>query len=1094
MSDKKERALIEIVLKGSAANAAIKDIDKAVRALGAQLRSLPKDSQAFADKKAEFQKMSKSLKDLQNDVKGVGGVFQSIGKEIKGFGIMAAGYLGFQWLSSSITGIIKQNAELSDSLADIRKTTGLTEDEAKKMNTAFGQIDTRTAAKDLRAIAIVGGQLGIAKQDIFGFTVAVDKMNVALGDEFSGGAEEITKVMGGLRNVFTDIKSDKVDQDLLHIGNAINELSARGAATGPVVADFANRIGGVGITLGLTSGQVLGLSATLQELNVSTERGGTAISRILQKMAGNVGDFYQVAKSALDPKKNSLKDFTEMVNKDLYGAFVKVAEGSKNSGVNAVAFSKILDTLGVEGAGASEVFAKLGNNTAMLNEKVEIANGSLKGTNSILAEFNIKNRTMGADLEVIAKGFASWFTNSAVSGFFKSITSGLAEMLSKTPEAEKLTDAWRNQKASVENLEASMVPLLNRHDELKGKATLNKEEQAELDKIIAKVAETIPFAVTEFDKYGKAMDINTTKGRDFLRMEEQKLELMNKDALTSRRQELIEYSNEIARFQAQLRNRDKDGDLFQTIKTKMDGIGEKSTYVFADVKLTNEEIIKLNQNLLAAKDKQLGVFAIINELTGKVTATSKEVVKAKEDEAAAAIESAKEQEEAMKKLLDARKKYLEDLEKIEQEFKGRNLTGPEKEEKAIFDKYDKLLEKEKKGSAVYQRLMFMRETEVTEFQKKEADKYLKVRKDLEQKIEDVTLPAMQKELNAINKKYDDLKRSAQQYGIDTRELELFRNMETSAVRAKYDEKEIADNKSKYEKMSKDDKAYHEKKQATFNDYYQAVNQIISAWNETQKNQAEVRTEQIKQNTTADLAMNKRLYENKVIGQNEYNARAKKLEEKSRKEISAVKKRAAENDKKIAIFNALINAGMTISRAFKDYQYPASIIIAALAGGAAMMQVSAISSQKVPEYAKGGLHQSDKPAGFVDKPTYFTNSSSGRDFIAGEAGKEWIAPNWMLDNPYTANTIEMLEAIRTRGYASGGSNSVKQKSNPQGTAPTAAGASQNDTMMQFIAVMSSLNTTLKTLQENGLEAYMPYDKFNNTVKSFETAKNSAQVKT
>ena len=66
-----------------------------------------------------------------------------------------------------------------------------------------------------------------------------------------------------------DIKTDDVGTDIMHISNALNELGAAGFATSPVVADFASRIGGVGITLGLTSGQVLGLSATLQELNVS---------------------------------------------------------------------------------------------------------------------------------------------------------------------------------------------------------------------------------------------------------------------------------------------------------------------------------------------------------------------------------------------------------------------------------------------------------------------------------------------------------------------------------------------------------------------------------------------------------------------------------------------------------------------------------------------------------------------------------------------------------------------------------------------------------------------------------------------------------
>ena len=94
-----EKRIVEVVLKGQQPSASIKDIEASTRALSAQLKKLPKDSQAFLDKKAEFQKMSKELKRIKDDVNGVGGVFGKISKEIKGFGILAAGYLGFDFVT-----------------------------------------------------------------------------------------------------------------------------------------------------------------------------------------------------------------------------------------------------------------------------------------------------------------------------------------------------------------------------------------------------------------------------------------------------------------------------------------------------------------------------------------------------------------------------------------------------------------------------------------------------------------------------------------------------------------------------------------------------------------------------------------------------------------------------------------------------------------------------------------------------------------------------------------------------------------------------------------------------------------------------------
>ena len=73
------------------------------------------------------------------------------------------------------------------------------------------------------------------------------------------------------------------------------------------------------------------------------------------KMTTNIKDFAKVANMPV-------KDFSELVNKDLFGAFEKVIEGSKKGGDSTTALAEIIKDLGVDGAGASEVFLKLGEN------------------------------------------------------------------------------------------------------------------------------------------------------------------------------------------------------------------------------------------------------------------------------------------------------------------------------------------------------------------------------------------------------------------------------------------------------------------------------------------------------------------------------------------------------------------------------------------------------------------------------------------------------------------------------------------------------------------------------------------------------------
>lgn len=1148
MATNKEQALIEVVLKGQQANASLKDMEKAARSLSAQLKSLPKDSQQFADKKAEFQKMSKSLKDLQNDVKGVGGVFQSIGKEIKGFGVLAAGYLGFDWLASSVSGIIKNNAALSDSLADIRKTTGMTEAEARKLNTSFGQIDTRTAAKELRNIAIVGGQLGIAKGDIFGFTVAVDKMNVALGDEFTGGAEEVTKAMGGLRNIFTDIKSDKVDQDLLHIGNAINELASSGAATGPVVSDFANRIGGVGITLGLTSGQVLGLSATLQELNVSTERGGTAVTKILQKMTTNTAEFAKVAGIPV-------KEFTELVNKDLYGAFVKVVEGSKKGGTSATAFGKILNDLGVDGAGASEVFAKLGSNTKMLGEKVSMANGALQNTDSILAEFATKNTTLAAETERLSKGLSAAFTNSSVSDGLKGLVGLIADLFDRTKKAsEAMADEQNHVNALLIEIKSSNVTNERRleiYDELKAinpdivdginrenisiqeltknvneynAAQINKiavqKKQEQLDEANAMAAEKLiaqsEAATNAYEKLGKIQQLTTISSIQYKKV------LDDENLTTSEKIKLVldlARANEWANGK-----RNKEAMLVKDLAASASMLTfteEEYAKAAAASNIILEEKSKLEKNLIKNKKDEIDYTKLsVDQLNSYVKDSTESMGNYHRKEGRLALEELKRRElekkgvivsvdeETKKKLRDEYNKFLEDLKKLEHEHELAKMSSDDRELQLIYDKYDRLRKEAKGNSAALKRIKSLEDDDIMALIMKQAEKEsaamtkdfdekLKKYKRLKQekdKIENTpsnnnNLSASEKakkETDDLIKEWDERIEAAKNYNAELYDDEQqFAINITSLTEAKNLQLEDL-NKKHLDKITEDNQKATIKQISAFEKGYQNSIKVMDALNQAKHQMNEKEINDNDRKASNEIKLQKKLLDNKVISQKEYEKRIQKIEDEKDAKNLRIKQKQAKQDKEYAMFKIALNTAIGVSKALAEESYLEAIAVAAL--GAIEFGIAAAT--EIPQFAKGGYNKtSTKPEGYTTGSTLYTKSASGSPFIAGEAGTEWIASNWMVNDPVYGPQIEMLEAVQRRGFSSGGSSGPT----PTFSTPTSTGT-QNIEINNLSAVVKTLSDTLKSIQDNGIQAYQNYDVVVKEQKNIDAARKSAQVTT
>jgi TP901 family phage tail tape measure protein len=284
-------------------------------------------------------------------------------------------------------------AEYSDNFADIQKTTGMTNAEVRELNTLLQGLNTRTSQIDLLNISKIGGQIGIAKEEMFGFVEAVDKAVVALGDEFSGGAEEVAKKMGVLKNLFKETKELDAGEAINAIGSAINELGAVGSATGPVIADFTQRMGQLG-DLSPQIGQTMGLGAAFEELGLSAEIASGGLTNILLTAASETEKF---------AKHLGLTDqaFKDLINTNPNEVILKLAESFKGLPTDQVI--KELKDLGINSQEATKVMSLLADQTDFVREKQEIGIEALIKASSTTDEFNIKNETLAAQLDKAGK-------------------------------------------------------------------------------------------------------------------------------------------------------------------------------------------------------------------------------------------------------------------------------------------------------------------------------------------------------------------------------------------------------------------------------------------------------------------------------------------------------------------------------------------------------------------------------------------------------------------------------------------------------------------------------------------------------------------
>lgn len=249
------------------------------------------------------------------------------------------------------------------------------------------------------------------------------------------------------------------------------------------------------------------------------------------------------------------------------------------------------------------------------------------------------------------------------------------------------------------------------------------------------------------------------------------------------------------------------------------------------------------------------------------------------------------------------------------------------------------------------------------------------------RINQALMSSSEREKASVRQKYAELIALAEQYGIDTLALKEKMDEELASIKEDEEPQDIFG-------MSPED---WEDLEGKIGKAIQLAGQLADIWGQFNQIQADKEKKELQEyerscNRKKEL-LNKQLNAGK-ISQEQYNARTSQLDADLEKKKTEIAKKQAKRDKAQSIFSAIISTAAAIAQALPNI--PLSII-AGIMGAA---QIAVIASQPLPEYAKGGL------------------TDGAKMYIAGEAGQEWISPNWMLKDKITGPIIQQLEMVRS----------------------------------------------------------------------------------
>ena len=331
--------------------------------------------------------------------------------------------------------MLDASQDIDTAYRNMRKTVEGTDDQFEAlrrsaMNFAATHV---TSADQILEIEAIGGELGIATENLEAFAEAISNIDVSSDLD----TEEAAEVLGHLSNIM-----HLTAEDYNGFADALVRLGNNGASTESEIANIAERIGSMGSIVGMSTSDVLAWASSIASTGQNAEAAGTAISKTMSffetavaAAGGTIDTSFDAINAAVQGGGDELTIFANLVGKtadefaeawesDPEAAFDEIngsIEGARNSlqGIADVAHM------------TADEFAKTWE-----SDPTEAMEAFIKGLNDIEAS--------GGSADAVLQGFGitSVRQKQAIEGLMRTID-GLDDNLKMSEDAwNGISDQW----------------------------------------------------------------------------------------------------------------------------------------------------------------------------------------------------------------------------------------------------------------------------------------------------------------------------------------------------------------------------------------------------------------------------------------------------------------------------------------------------------------------------------------------------------------------------------------------------------------------------------------------------------------------------
>lgn len=248
---------------------------------------------------------------------------------------------------------------------------------------------------EIAAVAEAAGQLGVARQDVSGFT----KTMIDLGESTNLTAEDAATNIAQISNVMGTMEREG-SKGVERFGSALVALGNDGASTESEILSMAQRIAGAGATIGASEADVLALSNTLASMGVKAELGGGVTTRVLLKMRTAVDEGGESLDSFAKVAGLSADEFATKFREAPVEALDLVSKGIHKVNEAGGNVSATLKDMGIKGTEETQVMLALANSGDLLSDSLNLGATAWEENTALVAEATKRYETAESKVKI----------------------------------------------------------------------------------------------------------------------------------------------------------------------------------------------------------------------------------------------------------------------------------------------------------------------------------------------------------------------------------------------------------------------------------------------------------------------------------------------------------------------------------------------------------------------------------------------------------------------------------------------------------------------------------------------------------------------